>query len=204
MSNQKVKTSPPLTIYYSYACRDTYLLFRLLRQVREQGELLELTWRPFAIEMNGDPRCWERPWDEARSELRGFIAAASARRQGDDAFRSFHEALEVSVHEQLLELGDESTLLGAAEQAGLDLERFKSGWRDRALVLEARRGHENAVREYGVFGTPTVIFPNEETLHIEPVENIPLDRALEVFRDIAGLGYEHPYISKLERITTDL
>jgi predicted DsbA family dithiol-disulfide isomerase len=154
--------------------------------------------------MDDDAGYWEHTWKDTSSELRGFIAAAAARQQGETAFRSFHDSLETAVHEQLLELGDESTLIGVAEQAGLDLMRFKSGWRDPALALEARRSHENANREHGIFGTPTILFPDEQAIHTELVEDIPIDRALKVFHHITSLGYEHPYISKLERITKAL
>lgn len=165
-----------------------------------RGEPLNIEWRPFAIEMDGDPDYWARPWEQARSELRGFIAASAASRQGEAAFRSFHAALEAAVHEQLLELGDESTLIGPAEQAGLDVERFTSEWRNPELAQEAQRRHGTAAAKYGVSGTPTILFPNGAAIHTELVDAIPLDQAVQVFHDLIDVGYEHPYFSKLERV----
>lgn len=33
--------------------------------------------------MNGDPGLWEHPWEKANSEMMGFVAAATAHRQGE-------------------------------------------------------------------------------------------------------------------------
>ena len=44
-----------MDIYYSYACRDTYLAFVWLDRVQKRGQVLDLTWRPFAIKLNEKP-----------------------------------------------------------------------------------------------------------------------------------------------------
>ena len=128
-----------LNIYYSYACRDSYLVYAWLKQVQQRGELLHLNWQPFAIQIDDPNTYWKLPWKFAGSELRGFIAAETAKQQGIDFFDRFHDALEGAVHEQFLELGDETTLLGAAKQAGLNLETFQADWHDRRLAKVAMR-----------------------------------------------------------------
>lgn len=201
MRDLKSSSTINLRIFYSYACRDTYLLFRLLREVQEQGQAVNIVWSPFAIQMDGDPDYWIRPWEQARSELRGFIAASAARQQGKKAFLAFHAALEVAVHEQLLELGDERTLLDTASLAGLDMDFFASAFRDPELARSVYESHQQAAQQYGIFGTPTIVFSNNQAIHLELVEDIPARRSLSLFRDIVDLGNVHPYLSKLERVT---
>ena len=83
-----------LDIYYSYACRDSYLVFAWLKEVKKSGQSLEMNWHPFAIQLDDPDQYWKRPWKFANSELRGFIAAEAARRQGSESFSRFHDALD--------------------------------------------------------------------------------------------------------------
>jgi len=186
-----------LDIYYSYACRDSYLVYAWLKLVKENGQSLYIHWHPFAIQMD-DPEDWEQPWETANSELRGFIVAEAARRQGREAFLRFHDALEQAVHEQLLELKDESTLIGAAQQAGLDIERFQEEWHDPRLAKNAHQRHLQAVERWNVDGTPTIIFPNGRSYHIELNEIPAKEDSLETFRAIETLTISHPYIGQLK------
>jgi hypothetical protein len=107
-----------IDIYYSYACRESYLVYAWLKRVEQSGQPLDIHWRPLAIQMDDPNTYWKQPWATANSELRGFIAAEAARRQGSKSFSRFHDALEQAVHEQYLELGDETTLVSAAQQLG--------------------------------------------------------------------------------------
>ena len=149
-----------MDIYYSYACRDSYLVFAWLKLVEKSGQTLNINWRPFAIQMDAPNEYWNQSWRTANSELRGFIAAEAARRQGSEAFLAFHDALEQAVHEQFLELGDETTLIVAAQQAGLNVNRFQDDLDDPQLAQAARNSHAQAIERWNVSGTPTLVFPN--------------------------------------------
>lgn len=189
-----------IDIHYSYACRDSYLVFAWLRRVQQSGMLLDLNWHPFAIQMEDAAEYWQQPWETANSELRGFIAAEAARQQGPEAFLRFHAALERAVHEQLLELGDEATLIGAAQQAGLAVDRFQWAWHDPALARIAQHSHKQAVECRAVFGTPTLVFANGHAFQLELTEIPPETGALATFRAIESLAVEHPYMSQLKRV----
>lgn len=192
-----------LEIYYSYACRDSYLVFAWLNEVKKNGQSLEINWHPFAIQMDEPDQYWKRPWKFANSELRGFIAAEAAKRQGSEAFLRFHEALESAVHEQLLELGDEGTLIGAAQQAGLDVNRFQMDWVDPQLARIAQHGHLRATERWNVSGTPTLVFPNGHSFHLE-LNNIPLGTdALETFQAVETLAVTQPNVRLLRRTNSD-
>jgi Thioredoxin len=187
----------PLDIYYSYACRDSYLVYAWLKRVEANGQPLEIHWHPFAIQMD-DPENWKRPWGTANSELRGFIAAEAAKCQGREAFLRFHDVLEQAVHERLLELRDESTLIGAAKQAGLDMDRFQKDWHDSQLAKNAHQSHMQAIERWNVYGTPTIVFPGGRSYHLELNEIPAKEDALETFQAIETLTISHPYLGQLK------
>ncbi len=188
-----------IDIYYSYACRDSYLVYAWLKQVEKGGEPLNIHWHPFAIQMDDPNEHWNRSWVTANSELRGFIAAEAARRQGSEAFLRFHDALESAVHEQLLELGEESTLIAVTQQAGLDMDRFLADWHDLQLTQAVQRSHEQGSEKFNISGTPTLVFPNERSFHLELSEVPPVADALETFQVFETLALRLPYIKQLKR-----
>ena len=188
-----------MDIYYSYACRDSYLVYAWLKLVQKSGQVLDINWHPFAIQMEGPNEYWDHPWSTANSELRGFIAAEAARSQGNEAFLRFHDALEGAVHEQLLELGEESTLITVTQQAGLDMDRFQADWHDPQLAQAAQRSHMQAIKQWNISGTPTLVFPNGNSYHLE-LSEVPEDaHALETFRAVEMLTVTRPYIRQLRR-----
>ena len=188
-----------LDIYYSYACRDSYLVFAWLKEVKKSGQPLEINWHPFAIQMDDPDQYWKRPWKLANSELRGFIAAEAARRQGSEAFLRFHDALEGAVHEQFLELGEETTLIAVTQQAGLDMDRFLADWHDLQLTQAVQRSHEQGSEKFNISGTPTLVFPNGRSFHLELSEVPPVVEALETFQVFETMASRLPYIKQLKR-----
>lgn len=188
-----------LDIYYSYACRDTYLVFEWLNRVERKGQNLNINWHPFAIQIDDENNYWNRTWDIANSELRGFIAAESAKQQGQEYFHLFHQYLEQIVHEQFLELGDEETLINVARQANLDLGRFQYDIHNAQLLKNIQDSHLFGIKKWNIFGTPTLIFENQHSFHLE-LNNIPLEvDALEMFQAVEILVNKQTYIQQLKK-----
>jgi hypothetical protein len=188
-----------MDIYYSYACRESYLVYAWLKQVEQSEQPLDIHWQPFAIQMDDPNTYWQQTWTTANSELRGFIAAEAARRQGSESLSRFHDAIEHAVHEQYIELGDETTLIGAAQRARLDLDRFRADRHDPQLAQAAQDSHTQAVVQWNVTGTPTIIFSNKRSVHLE-LSEVPLEvDALEMFRRIESLAVIQPYIKQLRQ-----
>jgi len=103
------------------------------------------------------------------------------------------------VHEQLLELGEESTLIVVTQQAGLDVDRFEADWHNPQLAQAAQHSHMQAMERWNISGTPTLVFPNGNSFHLE-LSKIPLEAdALETFQAVEMLTTTHPYISQLRR-----
>jgi hypothetical protein len=188
-----------IEIFYSYACRDTYLVFAWLQLIEKSGYPLDIHWRPFAIQMDDIKNYWDQPWERTNSELRGFIAAEAAKKQGDKLFQRFHIALEQAVHEHYLELGDETTLISVAQQAGLDVDRLQKDLHDPQLAQAAKHSHIQGNEILSVSGTPTLVFASGGAYHLE-LGDIPLQsNALETFRAIELLTETPPYIRQLRR-----
>ena len=57
-------------------------------------------------------------------------------------------------------LADETTLIVAAQQAGLNVNRFQDDLDDPQLAQAARNSHAQAIERWNVSGTPTLVFPN--------------------------------------------
>ena len=189
-----------IDIYYSYACRESYLVFEWLNQVKKNGYSIDINWHPFAIQLDDEKEYWNRSWVEANSELRGFIAAESAKRQSIESFRRFHNALEEAVHEKFLELGDESTLIDAARKAGLDLEKFKSDWHNKELIQIIKDSHEKAILNLKIYGTPSIVFSNGHAFHLE-LNEIPLENeSFDFFETVKTLATKYSYIKQLKQL----
>jgi 2-hydroxychromene-2-carboxylate isomerase len=189
-----------IEVFYSYACHDTYKVFKWLQHL-EQGEALEITWSPFAVEIPSEQE-WQQPWESARSELRGFMAAEAARQQGAEAFRRFHQQLEQAVHETYVELGDESTLINAAVQAGLDMEQFQAVLRSDSLARAAQQSHQRGGKYFNVFGTPTLVFCGSHSVYLELGQLIADNNTLSLFQMVKAFALEQPQVVQLKRTTS--
>ena len=79
-------------------------------------------------------------------------------------------------------LNQDEPLIAIAEEAGLDVERFKNDLNDPAVEAVAA-DHEDA-DDRGIFGTPTFLFDG----HAAYMKTfIPEDEAVEVFDSFASL-----------------
>lgn len=187
-----------IEVFYSYACRDTYKVFKWLDHLEAQGATLELTWSPFAVEIASEQE-WQQPWQTARSELRGFMAAEAARQQGPEVFRRYHQQLELAVHEGYVELGDESTLTNVATQAGLDLERFQTALKSDQMARIAQESHQRGVQQFNVFGTPTLVFCGSHSVYLELTEVLSENDGLSLFQMVKAFALEQPQVIQLKR-----
>ena len=131
----------------------------------------------------------------------GFMAASAAATQRKAAFRQFHEALMRRVHEEHRELGDEQTLLAAAATASLDVERFQKDWHNHHLGSQALTSHREGREMYRVFGTPTLLFPDGQALHLELDEVPVLAQAVMLWQTILTVAQSQQVIRQIKRTT---
>lgn len=187
-----------LHVFFSYACRDTWKVFSWLDGVSQQEPSLSIRWHPFAVEIQGDEE-WSQPWQTARSELRGFIAAEAARQQGEAAFQRFHALLERAVHEQYLELGSEKTIVDAARQANLAMEGFQTALHNPKMAELAQQSHRWGLEHLQVFGTPTLVFPQERSVYLELAEMPPVNDSLSLFQALEMFARQYPSLRQFKR-----
>lgn len=192
-------------VFYDYGCPFVYAAAMWLREVKRQlGDEVQITWRFFPLEQVNSPhgpewKLWEQPDDFRSKGLAAFRAAIAARRQGEEAFERFHYALLALKHEEGKDHGRDKTLRAAAEQAGLDLEKFDTDRVDRSALTEIGTDYTRARGEYGVFGTPTFVFPGGEAVYVKMKPPAPADEAVAVFHDVIQTARHRPYLHEIKR-----
>ncbi len=175
------------------------------RVKRVYGDNLDITWRGFSLQqINSDEgpewKVWEQvDLHEARSLL-ASVAGEAAKRQGPDAFDRFHMALLVARNAgtERIPLNEDKPIIEAAEQGGLDVERFKKDLADPELVQVVARDHEESVERHGAFGTPTFVFENGQSAYLKTFIP-PEEESVEAFDHFIGLMSERSYIGEVKR-----
>ena len=165
---------------------------------------LEVTWRPFSLaqvnQKNGpDYRAWDEPDDGLDPSLWGLRAGQAARRQGEDALRSFLLLLLRARHQDRVELNDEAVLRTLAEEAGLDADRFDADLRDRSTLDEIAASHAHAVDAVGVFGTPTFVFEGGGSAFLKLIRPREPQQALSAFNSLLGLMRDEAFVGEVKR-----
>ncbi len=139
-----------------------------LSQVKRSGEReFQVDWQPFSLaQVNSDQgeefSYWEQPGarDGTDHTLLALRAGLAAGRQGPECFDTFFMTLLTARHKEKRDLMDPAVVQGAAQASGLDIMRFRQDLADPALLRQMGESHTRAVEEHGVFGVPTVVFPN--------------------------------------------
>jgi predicted DsbA family dithiol-disulfide isomerase len=189
-----------LEVFYDYFCPFVYRASVLLQNVG-QARPLKVTWRYFSLaQVNSKDDGWT-VWDAPDSEhVKGrlaFKAAESARRQGhlDD----FHLPLLQARHRDRLDIDQVEVVERVAVEAGLDLERFRKDLSDPGILAALARDHRQAVSEHGVFGTPTLVFPNGAAAYVRLAEALDGPDAERVFEHLIKVAAREPSILELKR-----
>lgn len=204
-SERPILTGAPVSqfeLFYDYLCPFVYRASVTLQNVRDSGERqLEITWRYFSLmQVNSKDEGWT-VWDAPDSELvkgrLAFKAAEAARRQ--HRFEAFHLPLLQARHRDRLDIDEVAVVERVAVEAGLDLDRFRKDVADPDIVQAIARDHEFAVKEHGVFGTPTFVFPNGASAYVRLSEAPDGADAVRVFDRIVLVAGDEPQILEIKR-----
>jgi hypothetical protein len=154
-----------------------------LEQVEQSGRIRP-AWRFFSLVENHRRRdgvdrvpVWEQ--DGTAKGLPAFAAAVAARRQGEEAFNRFRIALQRARHEEQRPVDDRLTHRLAAQRAQLDLARFERDIQP-ANLEELAKDHEVAVQR-GVFGVPTLVWPEGRSYYVKITDLVPAERAVPLY-----------------------
>jgi predicted DsbA family dithiol-disulfide isomerase len=194
-----------LDLFFDYNCPFVYRAAKMLEAVSDSGErALKINWRYFSLSQvnhraDGPDDVWT-VWNAPSSEpVKGrlaFKAAESARRQ--HRFDAFHMALLDARHRDRLDIEDPETVERVAGQEGLDLQRFRSDLADPAILSKLERDHAEARDFHGVFGTPTLVFP-EGAAYLRLAGVLEGSEALRVFDNVAGTISSQPEVLEIKR-----
>jgi predicted DsbA family dithiol-disulfide isomerase len=189
-------------VFFDYLCPFVYRASVLLQNVRDSGERkLVVRWRYFSLtQVNSNHDGWT-VWNAPDSEpVRGrlaFKAAEAARRQ--DGFEDIHMRLLQARHRDRFDIDEVVVVERAAEEAGLDLERFRKDIADPKILSALERDHQSGVTEHGVFGTPTFVFQGGATAYVRLSEAVEPSEATRVFDRLVSIAAEEPRILEIKR-----
>jgi predicted DsbA family dithiol-disulfide isomerase len=172
-----------LTVYIDFLCPWAYRASMWLDDVERAGRI-RASYRFFSLAENHRTHEAKNPvpvWegDGSAYGLSAFKAALAARRQGPEAYTRFRIALQKARHQDGLKVDEPATQRTAAELAGLDLSRFE---RDQPGVdfTDLAREHADAVKK-GVFGVPTLIWPEGRSYYVKITDLVPTSRAVALY-----------------------
>ncbi len=168
------------------------------------GPKLTIDWRYFSLEQVNSKqgpqwKIWEQPEDYPSRGLRAFWAAEAARRQDEAAFSSFHIALLRARHEQRQDIADISTLVQVAKSVNLEMSQFQKDLGDRQLLAKLAEDHTLAVETLGIFGTPTLVFPEGQAVFLKMSPPPSPEECLSVFTEVHSLAEQRQYIQEIKR-----
>jgi hypothetical protein len=143
----------------------------------------------------GDPDWTERDY---MPSLRSFWGAEAARRQGEDAFRRFHQALLRSRHQLDQSLARHETVLSAAERAELDMVQFRAALVDPTCLERLAADHTRAV-DMGIFGTPTFAFPDAVPAYLKLSQLPEPEDALAFWQEFYRIVAGRPFVLEIKR-----
>lgn len=194
-----------LDIYFDYLCPYVYRAAVWLQRVKAGiGPKLTIDWKYFSLEQVNSQqgpqwKIWEQPENYSSRGLSAFRAAEAARRQGEAVFSAFHIALLRAKHEQGRDIADMSTLTEVAESVDLEMAQFQKDFGDRRLLAKLAEDHTFAVETLGIFGTPTLVFPERQAIFLKMSSPPPPEESLSVFAELRYLAEQRRYIQEIKR-----
>ena len=142
---------------------------------------------------------WEEPADKLPPGIWGLRAGIAARRQGAEQSERFMPLLLKARHVDRKELGDKEVLCAVAEEAELDVARFREDLEDPAVLQEVADSHTEAVEKYGVFGTPTFIFSNGGSAFLKLMRPDSGEEAVKAFDTVMELMSSDLIVGEVKR-----
>ncbi len=168
------------------------------------GSKLTIDWRYFSLEQVNSQqgpqwKIWEQPPGYVSRGLLAFRAAQAARQQGEAAFNSFHIALLKAKHEKREDIADIDTIINVAESVNLQMARFKEDLGSPQLLAKLGEDHTFAIRTLGVFGTPTLVFPERQAIFLKLAVPPSIEDSLAVFTELSNLARRRECIMAIKR-----
>jgi predicted DsbA family dithiol-disulfide isomerase len=171
------------TVYIDFLCPWAYRGAMWLADVERAGRIqpefrfFSLSQNHHAREGSGGPPVWEG--DGKAKGLPAFVAATAARAQGQELGDRYRLMLQRARHEEHLPVDDLKTHRLVAERAGLDVRRWEDDLK-RTDFSRLAKEHRDAVAR-GVFGVPTLVWPEGRSYYVKITELVPAERAVALY-----------------------
>ena len=91
-----------------------------------------------------------------------------------------------------------NTLIQVAESVNLKMTRFQKDIGNRRLLARLAKDHAFAVETLGVFGTPTLVFPEEQAVFLRILPPPP-EECLSAFMELRQLTEQRRYVREIKR-----
>jgi predicted DsbA family dithiol-disulfide isomerase len=191
-----------LEVFYDYQCPFVYRASVLLQNVGLiEPSRLKVSWRYFSLaQVNSKDdgwTVWDAPAPEKVNGRLAFKAAEAARRQ--ERFTDLHMPLLQARHRDRLDIDQVEVVERVAVDSGLDLEQFRKDVADPGILGSLARDHSLAVSEHGVFGTPTIVFPNGASAYVRLAEAPAGPDAIRVLDRLLAVAAGEPTILEIKR-----
>ena len=144
-------------------------------------------------------KLWEQPEDYPSRGRNAFRSAKAARRQGAVVFDTFHMALLKARHEESRDISDMAVLTGVAESSGLDMDQFLKDFTGRQLLVRLAEDHTYAEETLHVFGTPTLVFPEQQAVFLKMAPPPSLEKSVAAFAEVRTIAEDRLQIREIKR-----
>ena len=163
-----------------------------------------MNWKYFSLEQVNSQqgpewKLWEQPEDYPSRGRNAFRAAGAARRQGAVMFDAFHMALLKARHEYSQDISDAAVLNRVAEDVGLDMDRFHKDFAGCQLLARLAEDHTYAAETLRVFGTPTLVFPEQQAVFLKMAPPPSSEEAVAAFGEVRIIAEDRHQIREIKR-----
>jgi 2-hydroxychromene-2-carboxylate isomerase len=149
----------PFVLTYDYRCPFARNAHEHVAVALADGAGWEVTFVPFSLSQvhvpEGGAPVWEDP-DKA-SDLLALSAGLVVRDQYPDRFLEAHIGLFGARHDERRDLREAAVVADVLDRAGVPGDKVVAEVESGSVMDALRQAHEDAVREWGVFGVPTFV-----------------------------------------------
>ena len=114
-------------------------------------------------------------------------------------FDAFHMALLNARHEEQQDISDMAVLTSVAEGAGLDMDRFDKDFTGHQLLARLAEDHTYAAETLHVFGTPTLVFPEQQAVFLKMAPPPSSEEAVAAFGEVRTIAEDRRQIREIKR-----
>ncbi len=191
----------PFALTWDYRCPFARNAHEHVAAALVAGAEWDVTFLPFSLSQvhvpEGGTPVWEDP--EKASDLLALSSGLVVRDQYPDRFLQAHIALFGARHDESRDLREAAVVADVLERAGVPGDKVVAEVESGAVTDVLRLAHEEAVREWGVFGVPTFIV-DDRAVFVR-LTTRPQGDAASAERTIEGvmrLFDEHPELNEFK------